>query len=379
MRATLVAASVLFAGCDSHRLPTEPRETSQSNTTETIRAECRAAADGDWDAWQSKTAAYRADLKRRVDDVGTIELLWGNPAVMTKKVRPLAGFDNFYLFEVDAKDNLVHLYDSASLDDFRKDKKVVAAHRWLKARGIDLIFVPVPKMTDIYVEKFVKPCPEDGIIAPHVRRALLELAEADVEVVDCFHHYRERRSQDCLYNTADPHWAPDAIHIAAREVARRIERYPFGADAVAKSPITKTVENKYDIYSWSPVKRGPGIPDQSGWALLTKEQKRLSDRYQPLTHNQVRGMDDKQPPNDPESPIMLIGHSYCCNFQEQLVRVTNLRVRSNWGAGQTTEAFADFVREPELLEGCKVVVWIATTQHLTHFKAMPPEVMATLR
>jgi hypothetical protein len=42
---------------------------------------------------------------------------------------------------------------------------------------------------------------------------------------------------------------------------------------------------------------------------------------------------------------------------------------------QTTEAFADFLREPELLANAKVVVWIITEAHMTHFAPMPGPIM----
>jgi hypothetical protein len=73
---------------------------------------------------------------------------------------------------------------------------------------------------------------------------------------------------------------------------------------------------------------------------------------------------------------LLIGHSYCCNFEEELARELNLPIRPRWFDGQTSEVFIDFLRQPELLDGVRVVVWITTTQHLTHFWGLPPEIMA---
>jgi hypothetical protein len=36
------------------------------------------------------------------------------------------------------------------------------------------------------------------------------------------------------------------------------------------------------------------------------------------------------------------------------------------------------LREPEILDGCRVVVWIVSEQHLPHFYTMPPPVMKAL-
>jgi hypothetical protein len=78
--------------------------------------------------------------------------------------------------------------------------------------------------------------------------------------------------------------------------------------------------------------------------------------------------------DDPTSPVLVIGNSYADNFCELLVDELNLPVATHSTGGQTTEAFAEFVREPELLDHCRVVVWVSTEQHLTHFKPLPPQV-----
>ena len=83
-------------------------------------------------------------------------------------------------------------------------------HRWIRSatsnplrrrpagfseQGIDVIFVPVPKMTEVYPEYFTDHCPSDRIIAPRVRQAVLELLEADVEVVDLWYAFQAGTGQ----------------------------------------------------------------------------------------------------------------------------------------------------------------------------------------
>jgi hypothetical protein len=77
--------------------------------------------------------------------------------------------------------------------------------------------------------------------------------------------------------------------------------------------------------------------------------------------------------------VLVVGHSYAPKFCDQLVKEANLRVRSQISSGLTTECFAAFLRNPELLDHCRVVVWITTEQHLTHFHAMPEPIMAALK
>jgi hypothetical protein len=365
-----------------HPLPTEPRravarapepaaEEARAKIihrdADAIRGQCKRAADGNWERWQRDTEPYRADLRAKLDMLKTPGLA---PAPWREA---LEGRHGFPLFEVAPRDYLKYLYEPESLDGFRRDRAVVAAHRWLRDRGIDLIFVPVPKMTEVYVERFLDPYPPDGIIAPQVRHALLELLDDGVEVVDALPLLRSLRDSDSeyLYNTADSHWAPRAMRIIAKEVADRIARYKFGAESRSASPIVKAVPGPYHIHG---PQTGDGTTVQDGLPALNAEQKQRASAAQTKNHLQVTLPDGRVPTDDPGSPVLLIGNSYVINFREQLIRELNLLIRTNSGGGQTTESFADFLREPERLDNCRVIVWITTGQHLTEFKPLPPTI-----
>jgi hypothetical protein len=54
-------------------------------------------------------------------------------------------------------------------------------------------------------------------------------------------------------------------------------------------------------------------------------------------------------------------------------------IRTNWSSAQTTQAFADFLRDPDLLEGVRVVIWVTTEQHMTHFQPLPAAMRASNR
>jgi hypothetical protein len=333
-----------------------------------IRAECERAAGGDWEKWQQDTAPYRAALKARIDGLKVLPEFF-------PWYEALAPRDDFPLFELLSREHLAYLYDPATLDAFRRERPVVAAHRWLRRQGIDLIFVPVPKMTEVYVEHFLDPCPPDGIIAPHVRRTLLELLDRDVEVVGGLTLFRPVRDPDpeYLYNTADPHWAPRGMRVMAKEIAGRIERYRFGARARFALPIVRSAPGRY-VFS-DQINRIGGY----GLALLSPEQRARAKQVQTTTLAEVRMQDGRKPPDDPSSPVLVIGHSYVSKFREQLVKELNLLTHTRAGDLQTTEVFADFLREPELLAHCRVVVWVTTEQHLTRFKPLPESVADCLK
>jgi hypothetical protein len=313
-----------------HRDEPRVREAREKVIRETAAAlvdECRRAADGDWERWKRQTAVYRKTLRGRIAETGG---------------RSLHGLNRSLLFEVNPGANLDYLNEPELLNSFRRDRAVVAADRWLSARDVDLIFVAVPKLTEIYIEQFLDPCPPDGIIAPHVRQTLWELLDNGVELVDAFPLFRTLRDSDkeCLYQVGDTHWGPRGMRVMAKYVADRIERYPFAASARYRRPIFKTFP--------APANARERIPEL------------------------------QVPDDDPGSPILLIGNSYARGFREHLVKELNLPINSRIHDGGTTEFFADFLREPELLSRCRVVVWVSTEQHMTHFLPLPAPVAAAL-
>ncbi len=344
-----------------------------------IRAECQRAAGGDWDKWQRDTAPFRAALKAKVDALKTFDpprAPW-----LDSRYEALEGRDGFPLFEVGAREHLRYLYDPAALDGFRRDRPVAAAHRWLHGQGVDLIFVPVPKMTEVYAEHFLDPCPPDGVVAPHVRRTLLELLDDGVEVVDGYRLFRPARRPDpeYLYNTADPHWAPKAMTLMAKEVARRVARYRFGAEARSAAPVVNAAPGKFFIPGSAAAEPHGDVTGQYGWPALGERQRERAAAAQTTVWTQVTLPDGRVPPDDRDSPVVLIGNSFAPQFRELLVKELNLLIRTRWRAAATTEVFADFLREPELLDGCRVVVWVVSDRHLPDFRPLPAEIAAEAR
>jgi hypothetical protein len=331
-----------------------------------IDAECQRAAGGDWAKWQRDTEPYRARLKAKISGLAPVSGL--RPAAME-------GRDGFPLFEIGPHEHLNYLCDPAVLDGFRRERPVVAARRWLGARGIELVFVPAPKMTEVYVEHFVDPCPADGVIAPYVRRALRDLLEEDVEVVDVFSLLRPEREPcpDYLYHAADTHWAARAMRLVAKEVAERIGRYEFGRTARAGRRVVKAEPQGYETCAPGG-SRESGTPAEHDWLSLSEPQRRIAEKVPVRKIDRVTLANGAAVRDDPTSPVLVIGNSYADNFCELLIDELNLPVATHSTGGQTTEAFAEFVREPELLDHCRVVVWVTTEQHLTHFKPLPPRV-----
>jgi hypothetical protein len=342
----------------------EERAKAIRRTADALRAECRRAAGGDWDRWERDTAPYRAALRAKLDALQPVGLTPRKIALPEEIYEPLEGKNGFPLFETDPRTSLNYLYDPAALEPFGKGRSVALGNRWLRRRGIDLIFVPVPSMTEVYVEHFLDPCPPDGVVGPHVRRMLLELLDEGVEVVDGLPLFRSRRDDgpEYLYHPADSHWGPRAMRIMAKELADRIARYRFGAEARAAAPVVMAAVGPYEAE--------PG----DGWSPLNGQQRKRAEgaRIKNLPH--VTTPDGRRPPDDRDSPVLLVGHSYVEHFREQLIRELNLLIQTRWAAGRSTECFADFLREPEVLDQCRVVIWVSSDRYLPLFRALPPAV-----
>ncbi len=343
----------------------ESRRTRVRHDADAIRSECERAAGGDWRKWEDETARYRGALKPRLAALKRLNL--ANSELLAGRDLPI--------FQVNAQTALAHVVDPGHWDAFRKTRAVAAASRWLRERGIDLNFIAVPSMPEVYVEQFLDDTPPDGVIAPHVRQTFLELLESDVEVVDTFRPMREARARGFLYLPADHHWNQLGMRATVRDVAERLSRYPFGQEAKRAAPVTKTESGPYVL---PPTENGtPWRP--FGSAAISDSQWQSALGTLPRTMDRITSPDGSPVPDDPRSPVMLIGNSFAMQFRELLIREANLRLRTRWGNGSTTDAFPGFLREPEALDGVRVIVWVTDNEALAQFRPLPAAIMETLR
>ena len=63
----------------------------------------------------------------------------------------------------------------------------------MKRRGIDLLYVPIPAIEEVYPENFLDAAPADLTVQPAMRRFMLSLLERDVEVVDLLRPFQAAR------------------------------------------------------------------------------------------------------------------------------------------------------------------------------------------
>ena len=69
-----------------------------------------------------------------------------------------------------------------------------------------------------------------------------------------------------------------------------------------------------------------------------------------------------------------IGDSYNGGFMELLGRELNLPIHPLAAGGNTSDAFKNFLRDPELLKDCRVLVWLVCNSSLKNPWPIPEQI-----
>jgi hypothetical protein len=352
---------------EASALPPDPaaeqaRKSAIAGDAECVAAECQRAASGDWLGWEKQTAPYRAALKARIDRLGAVD---------DRHREALTTVDGTPMWEAGAAEGLGYLYDPSKWHGDRTLATLSSASRWSRTKGIHLIFCACPSMPSVYIEHFLDPTPPDGVIAPHVRWAQAALLGADVEAIDDWRLMRAARTGPFQFMPADHHHSQEGMKPAAREIAARLARYSFGRVAKASPAITRTATGPYVTgpYVMPLLRDLPWAP--SGYDSFRPEQRSAVDAALPKSMEVITAPDGSPLTDDPASPVLLIGDSYAIYFRELLTRESNLRIRTHWSHLQDVGAWYDFLREPELLAGVRVVIWMTSERLAPGFKPLP--------
>jgi hypothetical protein len=335
----------------------EVRSVTMERLAERLIAECRRAAEGDWDRWQRQLQPFRDQLKALVKKAESQV-----PAAAANQRPPDALLEapgRVPLFEVDPQWQVRYLIEPESLKTWQSEDPVPKVTKWLRERGIDVIFVPVPKMTEVYAARMVAATPRDGIVAPHMRKLILDLVRKDVEVVDLLPAFlgAARRDTDPLYHAADPHWSQRGRRIAAAAIAERLRRYKFAQDALERRKAFRFETTQTTV-------RG------AAWDAMTEAQRA---RVAPATIERgLKVVPNAKPAIVPDSPVLFIGDSYNHGLPEFVAAELNMPVSSLANGAQTTGAIAALVRDPSLLANRRVVVWVNTALALMMEWPLPP-------
>lgn len=380
MRAIVIAAMVVVAcavvAADTAR-DARARTAAIRATAAAIQQEVKRYGNGDWDAWYERLAAFRSDLAARIArGEGNLAGVKADPEKSPSAMLRVDGNPPTFEYPSTAW-YLVAGADKPSQAAGRPaGPAFIAVSKWLKQKNIDLLVVPVPRIPEVYADKIAAGAPPDGIIAPQLRRFLLELCNADVEVVDLLPVFLKARvaSPQPLFLVADGHWSDRAQKLAAIEIGKRLKRYDFVLTALKEKP----------VFSSAAVE----VPFQgANFKFLTAaERKEVASAVAAMSLTHVTTTDGGKPFMDAAaSPVVVIGDSFTHYFQNEirpgsgidalLSKEINIPVSNVSTAGGTVAPIKDFLRRPELLRGRRVVVWILNAALLGYPKeewALPP-------
>ncbi len=115
-------------------------------------------------------------------------------------------------------------------------KAITTFEKQLNEKGVELLVVVVPGKPSVYPEMLDKDFDSQRAVTfSHSMRAMKDLREAGIEVVDLFTPFKEERKRDAqagdsLYLKKDTHWRARGLRTAARTVAERVKQYPWYRD-----------------------------------------------------------------------------------------------------------------------------------------------------
>lgn len=232
---------------------------------------------------------------------------------------------------------------------------ISAYHRELQARGIHLVFVPIPLKPFLYPERV---WPGYRGAGPAWNRDYdlfrSRLAQAGVDVLDVTDDLWRAKAEGEVFLHADTHWTPLGLGVAADRIAAHLR--PILGDGGASFP-------------------SQAVPVTSGGDLL-----RMMDLWpgrSPFppqtvvaTHVSVPGAE--------ESPVLLLGDSFsniysrkelgwgeCGGLSEQLALRLGLPVQAlALNGGGATAVRQLLSRKPVLLRYKRVVVWACSARDL---------------
>jgi len=227
----------------------------------------------------------------------------------------------------------------------------------LAARGVDLLFVPVPAKLAIYPEKvFGSSGGELPRLDTAVQGFLALLESRAVTVIDLTPVFLEAKqaTQEPLYLATDSHWSPTGIRIAAATIASAL-RSRGERSGLPESPM-RLAPLRNEVVDW----RG----DIAG--MLQD----LPTAIESVTLERVAERAVAAPGVGSASPLLLLGDSYLRIFEEEsadlrshLERLLGTEIdQIAVDAGGPTASRQALARQPERLRGKRVVVWISAAR-----------------
>ncbi|GMU65459.1 MAG: hypothetical protein AMXMBFR36_17330 [Acidobacteriota bacterium] len=232
--------------------------------------------------------------------------------------------------------------------------------RQLRSRGIALLFVPVPTKLAVYPELLADLPLADGVprLDPAVVDLFRTLESEGIATLDLWDEFVARRQpeSDPLYLATDTHWSPRGAELAARTVAERLRRLGFAPRpgpqpcAVAQRP-EQRVQITGDLARFDRTSAEP-----PGETVLLRPVERPSREAASSGPREILVLGDSHLAIWRDPPSGFVDH-----LELELCRpVDEVSVQ----AGGATASRQRLSRQPELLAGKRIVVWVISSRLL---------------
>ena len=242
---------------------------------------------------------------------------------------------------------------------------IVDFQKQLKARGIDLLLVPVPPKAAIYPEKIVPGfniATEDA--APLLHRFYEELRAAGIDVLDLTSLFIQNRDdkRGAVFCKTDSHWSGFGCTLAAQAIAEKVRGRLESASKKEFTADWKEAEIKGDLVSLLPPDAPKPGPEKI--SLRSISEKGTGAAVQP----------------DANSPLLVLGDSHTLVFHDFLAERAGLvdqlaqelgfapDLIGTRGSGATPVRISFYrhgLKNPDFLAKKKIVVWCFAAREFT--------------
>lgn len=242
---------------------------------------------------------------------------------------------------------------------------ILQFHRQLAERNIRLVLMPTPDKATIHPEMFSSRYEgrRMSVHNPSYRQFLDELGAEGVlvcDVTDALAQYR-KRSGNAVYLASDTHWRPEAMELAAAELARFIdEKIALGAMPRDHHPrrTSQDVKNLGDIAMMLKLRQNQGVFGEE-LATIRPVTDAAGNPWRP----------------DPAAEVLVLGDSFANIYSLEMMgwggaaglaerlscelnRPVDTILRNDDGAYATREMLSrELAQGEDRLAGKKVVVW----------------------
>jgi hypothetical protein len=255
-----------------------------------------------------------------------------------------------------------------AIEDFR-DK--------LKARGIELMMVPIPGKPSIYPELL-----DPSLAAPPVsptESLIGEMRKRGIEVVDLYETLRKAKSGGVpapqvasregaspvvqsqasgsgdLFLRRDTHWAPRGLEIAAQAVAEQVKSHAWYPEALSHA--RKYSLKQTEVERWGDIAEMTKLPKRHDIWPVEK-----------VTADQVIDAEGNPYKDEDSSAILFLGDSYSRIYQTDAPKSSGFisHIAYNLGmpvasvvndGGASTLVRRQLYRKADLLKNKKLVIW----------------------